>query len=122
MPTSGNIRKLSKVSFGKLKEIGQDRGAIYVGSTDDVNGRADDHEDDGYSGIMYYSRTKNKMRDEDKLLEHPGIHNVQLWSGAQPKPGYVYVIKGRKYSLKRGRHKKKEKKKALSHVRHTRSS
>ena len=102
MATSGNIRELIEVSFGELKEIGQKRGASYVGSTVNLDGRADQHERDGYSGVMFYFRTKNMMRAEDELLEYPGVHNVYEWSGAQAKPGYVYVIKGRKYSLKRG--------------------
>ena len=66
---------------------------------------ADQYEREGYSGVMYFFRTKNMMRAEDELLEYPGTHNVHEWSGAQPKPGYVYVIKGRKYPLKRGRYR-----------------
>jgi hypothetical protein len=39
---------------------------------------------------------------EDKLLQAgPGRHNVQKTSGAQPEPGTVYTIKGKKYSGKK---------------------
>ena len=95
---AGNIHELNEVSFGKLKEIGQEKGAIYVGSTDDVKRRTKEHEREGYSGVVYYSKTKNMMRAEDELLKHPGIHNKDKESGAQEQPGSVYVIKGRKFS------------------------
>ena len=67
-------------------------------STDDVKRRTKEHEREGYSGVVYYSQTKNMMRAEDELLEYPHRYNKDKVSGAQEQPGYVYVIKGRKSS------------------------
>ena len=69
-------------------------GVWYVGSTTDPQRRRGEHErDDGYYGIMYYAHTKNMMLAEDKLLEfYPDSENIQRYSNARSKPGYVYII------------------------------
>ena len=94
----GNIRVHKVATFNELQQIAAQSGGIRVGATDDPNRRANEHEREGYSGQMYYFKTENMRKAEDKLLEQaPGIHNVQQRSNAEDKPGYVYAIKGRKY-------------------------
>ena len=45
---------------------------------------------------MYYAQTDNMFYAENRLLElREYRHNIQEKSNAQPKKGYVYVIRGR---------------------------
>ena len=95
----GNIGRPIPVSFASLRRIG--RTGTYVGSSNSLSRRVDQHQRNGFSGDMYYFKTKNMMNAEDILLQHPGIYNVHVWSGAQEKPGYVYVLTGKKTTRKR---------------------
>ena len=70
---------------------------VRVGSTIDVYRRAGEHEREGYSGTMYYAKTENMMKAEDRLLEYPGDYNKDEWSGAKEKAGFIYVIRGKQY-------------------------
>ena len=95
---NGNIHIHKVATFKELHQIAAQSGVIRVGATNDPNRRANQYEREGYSGQMYYFKTENMRKAEDKLLEQAaGIHNVQQRSNAENKPGYVYAIKGRKY-------------------------
>lgn len=73
-------------------------GAIYVGSTGrTASERAYEHQR-RYTGTLYYAHTQNMQSTEDKLLKIRYTHNRQRLSNAQPIPGYVYIIVGRKRS------------------------
>ena len=50
----------------------------------------------GYTGTLYLAKTRNMKKAENRLLEYcMECHlNIQKRSNAQPKPGYVYIIKG----------------------------
>lgn len=73
------------------------RGSVRVGSTCNVSGRKSQYKSNGYKGKMYVAKTTNMKKAENKLLaKHSGRHNVHQKSNAAAKPGYVYVIKGRK--------------------------
>ena len=97
MPRKGNLGRPKQVSAKKLQQIASRKGAVRSGSTTDVHRRAREYKSEGYSGKFYYSKTQNMKRAENKLLQAgPGRHNVQTTSGAQPKPGNAYTIKGGK--------------------------
>lgn len=97
MPRKGNLGWPKQVSAKKLQQIASRKGAVRSGSTGDIHRRAREYKSEGYSGKLYYSRTQNMKAAENKLLQAgPGRHNVQKTSGAQPKPGKVYTIKGKK--------------------------
>lgn len=86
-----------KVPLKRLQRTVQSHGAVRSGSTTQVQQRAQQYSRDGYSGTMYYSSTTNmKMRENELLQAGTNRHNVQRKSGAQPKPGDVYTIKGKK--------------------------
>ena len=96
------IREIVEVTQKELHEIVGERGAIRVGATVDPDRRANGYESDGYAGTMYVAKTENMMKAEDRLLKEArktggGRHNVQDLSNAAEDPGYVYVIKGRRY-------------------------
>jgi len=99
------IREIIEVTQEELHKIVGEKGCIYVGATvDPVEKRANEHQStNGYSGIMYWARTQNMKKAEDKLFDTAdetggGRHNIQRASNAQEGPGYVYAIKGRKTS------------------------
>ena len=78
-----------------------DKGVIYAGSTKDPEERADQHERNGFSGTMYYAKTQNMRLAENRLLKSRKgdyRYNDHETSNQDEKPGYVYLIKGRKYS------------------------
>ena len=96
MSRRGKITVQAGETFYQLLEIAKGSNNVYVGSTDNPNRRAEEH-DREYSGVMYTFRTENMRKDEDKLLqETPGKYNEQRKSNAENKPGFVYVIIGRK--------------------------
>ena len=100
-PRGGNLRLESVSTQAELHRLAREQGAIYVGATDDPHRRRTEHAEEGYSGTMYVTRTKNMKLAENKLLQTPHRHNVQKQSNvakAEEAPGYVYVIKGRKYN------------------------
>ena len=76
------------------------RGAIRAGSTNDIERRRGEYYGGGYRGTMYYAKTKNMKKAEDRLLkdacEEFLRHNRQCRSNNTEDEGYVYLIKGRK--------------------------
>lgn len=107
MPRKGNLGRPKQVSAKKLQQIASRKGAVRSGSTTDVHRRAREYKSEGYSGKIYYSKTRNMKAAEDKLLQAgPGRHNVQKTSGAPPKPGNAYTIKGKRYGGKKQGSKK----------------
>ena len=102
MPRKGNIGQPKQVSVKRLQKTASGKGAVRSGSTTDIQRRAREYQSEGYSGEMFYSKTQNMKALENKLLEAgPGRHNVQKTSGAKPKPGYAYTIKGKKQGGKK---------------------
>ena len=96
-PKKGSLGQPRKVPLKRLQRIASGRGAVRSGSTVDIQRRAREYQSQGYSGKVYYSGTQNMKAAENKLLQAgPGRHNVQKTSGAQPKPGTAYTIKGAK--------------------------
>ena len=92
-----------KVTLGELLDIVGEVGAIHVGATNHPDQRAQSYKAEGYAGVMYIAKTKNMMKAEERLLKEVrktrgGRHNVHSLSNAAEKPGYVYVIKGRRHS------------------------
>ena len=57
------------VTQKKLHNIILRKGAVRAGATEDCEFSRDQHEDEGYSGTMYYANTNNMKRAENKLLE-----------------------------------------------------
>ena len=72
--------------------------AIYSGSASNIDLRMDQHENEGYSGTVYYSHTENMMKAEDKLLDVSHGHNIQESSNVRGAPRNVHVIKGKRFS------------------------
>lgn len=82
----------------ELHKKAKEKGSIRCGATIDVDRRKGEHETDGYSGTMNYATTQNMMMAENELLAiKKWLHNDQERSNISQEPGYVYVIKGRKY-------------------------
>ena len=106
-PKKSSLGQPKKVSQKRLQRIASGRGAVRSGSTVDIQRRAREYQSQGYSGELYYSRAQNMKAAEDKLLQAgPGRHNIQKTSGAQPKPGTAYTIKGAKQGGGKGGGKK----------------
>ena len=60
----------------RLQRIASGRGTVRSGSTVDIQQRAHEYQSQGYSGELYYSRTRN-MKEADKLLKAgPGRHTT----------------------------------------------
>ena len=94
----GNIREFKTVPFSELLKLAAGKNVARVGATEkDPKGRAAQYEKEGYSGVMYMFKTENMRKAEDQLLQQGGTHNEQRKSNVQDKPGFVYVIIGRKY-------------------------
>ena len=86
------------MSVVRLNTLSQERGAIRAGATVDPRQRSYGYQAEGYSGTLFYAEVSDMQREENRLLERRQyLHNVQSRSNAQAKPGYVYVIKGRRY-------------------------
>ncbi len=82
----------------QLLQIAQESHVIYAGATINPWRRADDHSSDGFTGTMFFAETRNMMQAEDRLLRVRNYrHNTHQQSNADPSPGYIYVIKGRKH-------------------------
>ena len=93
----GKLEKIGPLSHEKLFDLAKKHHNVRVGSTIDVEQRAEQYEEDGYSGDMYYAKTDNIRRAEDKLLRFHGRHNVHKRSGVKERRGYIYVILGKKH-------------------------
>lgn len=91
--------ELEKVSSQKKLHIkAREKGSIRVGSTETPYIRKGTYEVKGYSGTMYFAKTSNMMKAEDKLLAiKTFLYNKQKYSNVPEEKGYVYVIQGRKY-------------------------
>lgn len=104
MSYPGNIREIVQVSQKDLHDmIENETHVIRVGATTDVDQRASQYEREGYSGIMYFARTENMKRAEDKLLEiamenDSGKWNVHEKSNVGEGDGYIYAIKGKRFT------------------------
>ncbi len=104
MVSRGYIRELVEVSQEKLFEmIETETHIIRAGASIDCPTRADGYQGDLYSGVMFYARTQNMKKAENKLLaagKENGncIHNIHMKSNVQEEPGFVYIIQGKKYS------------------------
>jgi hypothetical protein len=104
MVSRGYIRELVEVSQEKLFEmIETETHIIRAGASIDCDKRANGYEGELYSGVMFYARTQNMMKAEDKLLAAGWKngnckHNLQEFSNAKEEPGFVYIIQGKKYS------------------------
>lgn len=93
----GNI-ELIKVKQVDLYEIADQNFSIRCGATIDPSARAKQYERYGYSGTMYYSETQNMKKAENKLLEnYTFLHNIYERSGVDSEPGYIYIIKGKRF-------------------------
>ncbi len=97
---SGNVTVVTeKVTQEQLKQKAQEANAIRVGSTVDPKRRATQYSSEGYSGKMFIAETQNMKQAEDRLLQICACRqNVQKSSNADPDPGYVYVLQGKKCS------------------------
>ena len=95
--TQGYVREMIEVNQQELRKISEAPQTVRVGASGNVDSRANQYEREGYSGVMYYAKTSNQMRAEDKRLEHAHVHNRHQYSNAAAAPGYVYAIKGRRY-------------------------
>ena len=76
-------------------------GVIYAGSTEDPEERARKHQRKGFSGTLYYVETQNMRQAENRLFdakEGSYRYNNHQASNHGEEPGYVYLIKGKKYS------------------------
>lgn len=83
-----------KITQKELKQIAEQSSSSYTGSTINVKNRTRDHERNGRDGVLYYAKTTNMRKAEDRLLkssEWPD--NRQKQSNQKEDKGYVYVIK-----------------------------
>jgi hypothetical protein len=83
----------------ELRDILDEGRCVYVGATGrDPQQRANEHHRErGYVGRLWYARTQNMYRAENKLLDYAAENDIELdnlmaSSGAQEEDGYVYVI------------------------------
>ena len=101
--TSGLILSLSLQSKPRTWEYIHDlclqAGSIYIGSTckEDLQARIKAFEESGFQGDFYYAETQNMRQAEDELLKEKPRWNTQTQSIRKEKPGYVYLIKGRRF-------------------------
>ena len=66
----------------------------YTGTTIDPARRQGEHKRDGHEGAMYYAKTQNMKKAENRLLKKcPCPGNTQRTSNAPSRPGNVYLIK-----------------------------
>jgi hypothetical protein len=104
MAARGNIRELVEVSQRDLLNMIEfETHIIRAGASVDCDKRAYGYQRERFSGTMFYARTQNMMKAEDKLLEagrrnNNLIHNLQQFSNMPEARGFVYIIQGRKYS------------------------
>lgn len=88
-----------KVTQKELKQIAEHPNSSYTGSTINVKSRTRDHERKGRNGELYYAKTTNMKKAEDRLLkssEWP--NNRQKQSNRKDEKGFIYVIKDKKSS------------------------
>ena len=82
-------KKVTQKELSKLASKGD-----YTGRTIDPARRHKEHQRDGLDGTMYFAKTENMKKAENRLLEKcPCPDNTQRTSNAPSSPGYVYVYK-----------------------------
>lgn len=91
-----SLQKLKVATISELHKKAQLRGAIYGGSTSDIDGRTSSHKRSGFRGTLYYAKTRNMKGSENRLLKWGFRHNQLSCTGRDEEPGYIYVIVGRK--------------------------
>lgn len=98
MSKKGNLT-IQHTTQMDLHNLAAEHGSIRVGVTTDLDARIRSYENKGYSGTFYVAPTQNMMQAENRLLSgYDFRHNQQNQSNASDKPGWVYLIRGRKYS------------------------
>lgn len=96
----GNL-ELEIISQRELHEIAQKIGSIRAGSTkaSELLNRVSWYERQLFSGTFYYALTENMKKSENRLLQNYFfLHNDHASSNSEEGMGFVYVIKGRKYT------------------------
>ena len=88
----GNIETKGPLDQEELFKIAQVPDSLRVGTTIDIHSEVENLEKQQYSGFVYYSRTKNMFKAEDRLLQFPGVHNRQNTSSASTEKGYMFVF------------------------------
>ncbi|KAH9397937.1 hypothetical protein TYRP_019309, partial [Tyrophagus putrescentiae] len=58
-----------KVTQKELKQIAEQSSSSYTGSTINVKNRTRDNERNGRDGVLYYAKTTNMRKAEDRLLK-----------------------------------------------------
>lgn len=85
------------VTQKKIRDLEAIWGHVNSGSTNDIVRRKGEKERDGYSGQMFYAKTEIMKTQENKMLEREKPrHNVHKKSGQAEKPGFIYIIVGRR--------------------------
>jgi hypothetical protein len=97
MTKGGHLHVQQASSQSQLHSMANSYGTIRTGSTANPAARASGYRAEGYSGTMYVAPTTNMHYAENRLLSNSMCHNVHHESNATSSPGYVYVIKGKKF-------------------------
>lgn len=103
MTYHGNINIVQVTQKELLDMIENETHVIRTGATINDEKRASQYEREGYSGTMYVAHTQNMNMAENRLLESAAENNsckwnVQQTSNKEDDKGYVYVIKGKRYT------------------------
>lgn len=89
---------LVRVEFEKLYTIAQEQGAIKYGAVVNLHYQNAYLKVEGYRGTMYYAKTANMKIAENHICEISADRlNIHHRPSIRAEPGYVYVIKGRRY-------------------------
>ena len=97
MSRTGNIR-IQKVSQKALFKVTRRRRIIRAGATKNIRERINKYKNERYSGTVYFAKTTNMKKTENKLLgQRLYAHNVHRKSNSSNKKGFVYAIKGKRY-------------------------
>ncbi|KAK7452078.1 hypothetical protein BaRGS_00039776 [Batillaria attramentaria] len=69
------------------------RRGVYVGATQNPEGRASAHASRFPGRNMHFARTENMQNAEQRLIDAcPRCHNIQSGSNVPQKKGFVYII------------------------------
>ncbi len=73
--------------------MAKDGSAVRCGLTNKPQRRKNEYSHEGHNGTMYFAKTNNMKRDEQKLLNVKDWRdNIQQRSNGQEKPGFVYIL------------------------------
>ena len=89
----GYIKTHGPINQEDLTAIAQVPGNIFVGSSIDIHGDVKELKRGSFNGIVYYSKTKNMLTAENKLLLFPGSYNTHRTSSAERTNGYIFVLR-----------------------------